>query len=221
MGAALYCRMAKNSISQDDVALPGLSRSDLHADPVQQFTDWVCTAQQAGIVDANAMTLATVDALGIPSQRMVLLKHFDEEGFIFYTNLESRKAREIAGNPQVSLHFAWLELHRQVILNGQAKKLSAAESFSYFNTRPRDSRLAAWASRQSQPISSRDVLEEQFQQVRARFSEDEIPLPSFWGGYRVVPNSIEFWQGRQHRLHDRFLYRQSAREIWTIERISP
>jgi pyridoxamine 5'-phosphate oxidase len=213
--------MAKNSISQDDVVLPGLSRSDMHEDPVQQFADWVCAAQQAGIVDANAMTLATVDALGNPSQRMVLLKHFDEEGFIFYTNLESRKAREIAGNPQVSLHFAWLELHRQVILNGQAKKLSAAESFSYFNTRPRDSRLAAWASRQSQPISSRGVLEEQFQQVRARFSEGEIPLPSFWGGYRVIPNSIEFWQGRQHRLHDRFLYRQSAREIWTIERISP
>ncbi len=206
----------------NDEAQPrGLSRDELDGNPILQFRRWLEEARMAGISEANAMTLATVDTLGNPSQRTVLLKDFDGEGFVFYTNLKSRKAREIASNPQVSLLFAWLALQRQVIIGGRAEKLSMAESYRYFNTRSRDSRIAAWASQQSQPIASRGLLLEQFDHFKAKFSESEIPLPSFWGGYRVRPDSIEFWQGRQHRLHDRFLYRQSAHEIWTIERLSP
>jgi pyridoxamine 5'-phosphate oxidase len=213
--------MIENAMGQDDAELPGLSRDELDASPVRQFRYWLEDAQLAGIVEANAMTLATVGMNRQPSQRMVLLKHFDETGFVFYTNLESRKARDIADNPVVSLHFAWLVLQRQVIIGGRAERLSAVESFRYFNTRPRDSQLAAWASRQSQPIASRGILEQQFQQIKARFAEGVIPLPAFWGGYRVRPDSVEFWQGRQHRLHDRFLYLHTAGPNWTIERLSP
>lgn len=206
---------------QDEAPRQGLSRDELDDDPLRQFGDWLLEARMADIVEANAMTLATVGADGRPSQRMVLLKHFDDSGFVFYTNMESRKALEMAGNPRVSLHFAWLALQRQVIVGGRAEKLSAAESFRYFSTRSRDSRLAAWASQQSRPISSRELLERRFQEMKERFGEGEIPLPSFWGGYRVRPDSLEFWQGRQHRLHDRFLYRRAAEEGWTIERLSP
>lgn len=211
----------KNEVVQDDNGRQGLSRDDLDENPILQFANWLQEAELAGMPDANAMSLATVAADGRPSQRIVLLKQFDETGFVFYTNLGSRKAREIGGNPQVSLHFAWLSLHRQVIISGRAEKLSAMEAFRYFSTRPQDSQLAAWASQQSRPISSRQLLEQQFLQMKEKFSKGEIPLPSFWGGYRVRPDSIEFWQGRQHRLHDRFLYRQSAPEVWTIERLSP
>ncbi|HEX5056822.1 MAG TPA: pyridoxamine 5'-phosphate oxidase [Gammaproteobacteria bacterium] len=210
-----------NTKIRDDGVWPGLSRDELAANPVTQFAYWLDEARLAGIVDANAMTLATAGADGSPSQRMVLLKDFDETGFVFYTNLESRKAREIAGNPQVSLHFGWLPLQRQVIVGGRTEKLSTAEAFRYFSSRPRASRLAAWASRQSRPVISREQLERQFEEVKQRFGEGEIPLPSFWGGYRVRPHSIEFWQGRQHRLHDRFVYRRGAEEAWAIERLSP
>lgn len=213
--------MTKNTITEDAGGVAGLSRDALDANPLRQFEQWLLEAELSGIPEANAMTLATVGADGQPSQRMVLLKQLDASGFIFYTNLESRKALEIAGNPQLSLHFAWLALQRQVIISGRAEKLSAAESFGYFSTRPRDSRLAAWASRQSRPLASRGELERQFEQVKERFGEGEIPLPAFWGGYRVRPDSLEFWQGRQHRLHDRFLYRRGAGEVWTIERLSP
>jgi pyridoxamine 5'-phosphate oxidase len=198
-----------------------LSRAELDADPTRLFKNWLQEARMMDVVEADAMTLATVGADGRPSQRMVLLKDCDATGFVFYTNLESRKALEIAGNPRVSLHFAWLPLQRQVIIEGRAEKLSAAESFRYFSTRPRDSRLAAWASRQSSPIPSREELELRFEQMKERFGAEEIPLPSFWGGFRVRPDSFEFWQGRQHRLHDRFLYRRGAGEVWTIERLSP
>lgn len=213
--------MTKNAIPQDDDARPGLSRDGLDTSPLRQFKYWLEEAQLAGIAEANAMTLATVGRDGRPSQRMVLLKHLDEDGFVFYTNLESRKASDIAGNPAVSLHFAWLALQRQVIIGGRVEKLSTEESFRYFNSRPRDSQLAAWASRQSQPIASRAELERQFEEMKEKFAEGEIPLPAFWGGYRVRPDSIEFWQGRQHRLHDRFLYRRAAEQDWTIERLSP
>jgi pyridoxamine 5'-phosphate oxidase len=198
-----------------------LSRAELDADPTRLFKNWLQQARMMDVVEPDAMTLATVGADGRPSQRMVLLKDCDASGFVFYTNLESRKALEIAGNPRVSLHFAWLPLQRQVIIEGRAEKLSAAESFRYFSTRPRDSRLAAWASQQSSPIPSREELELRFERMKERFGTEEIPLPSFWGGYRVRPDSFEFWQGRQHRLHDRFLYRRGSGEAWTIERLSP
>lgn len=213
--------MKKNVIAQDTDDRRGLSRAGLDKNPVRQFSGWLQQAERGGIADANAMALATVAADGRPSQRIVLLKHFDEAGFVFYTNLGSRKAREIDGNPQVSLHFSWLSLHRQVIISGRAEKLSAMEAFRYFSARPRESQLAAWASQQSRPISSRQLLEQQFLQMKEKFSRGEIPLPSFWGGYRVRPDSIEFWQGREHRLHDRFLYRHEADESWAIERLSP
>jgi pyridoxamine 5'-phosphate oxidase len=214
--------MTKDVITQNGTELAGLSRSDLDEDPVRQFANWLQEAQWFGIVEANAMTLATATVEGRPSQRMVLLKNFDDSGFVFYTNLESRKAREIAGNPMVSLHFAWLPLYRQVIISGSVEKLSMAEAHRYFSTRHRDSQLAAWASQQSRPIASLAQLERQFLEMKQKFSnEEEIPLPSFWGGYRVKPDSVEFWQGRQHRLHDRFLYQRGTEQPWTIERLSP
>jgi pyridoxamine 5'-phosphate oxidase len=214
--------MMENSTGRDGSELPGLSRSDLDDNPILQFANWLQEAQWFGVVEANAMTLATATPDGRPSQRMVLLKNFDDSGFVFYTNLESRKAREIAANPQVSLHFAWLPLYRQVIISGSVEKLPMAEAYRYFSTRPRDSQLAAWASQQSRPIASQAQLERQFQEMKRKFSDEEkIPLPSFWGGYRVRPDSVEFWQGRQHRLHDRFVYRREAEVSWTIERLSP
>lgn len=200
---------------------PGLSRKDLHPNPLRQFETWLEEAAKAGIADANAMTLATVSGEGLPTQRVVLLKQVDESGFVFYTNLESRKANDIAGNPNVSLHFAWLALKRQVSISGRAEKLSIAEAARYFMTRPRNSQLAAWASRQSQPVSSRQLLEQQFRQMQEKFAKGEISLPPFWGGYRVTPDGIEFWQSRRHRLHDRFLYRRVAEQGWIIERLSP
>jgi pyridoxamine 5'-phosphate oxidase len=210
-----------HTLIQDDGEPGGLSRDELDQNPMLQFTNWLDEARLAGIVEANAMTLATVGTDGRPSQRMVLLKDHDATGFVFYTNLESRKAREIAGNPEVSLHFGWLALQRQVIVCGRTERLSTAEAFRYFSSRSRDSRLAAWASRQSRPLASRELLERKFEEMKQRFAEGEIPLPSFWGGYRVRPHSIEFWQGRQHRLHDRFRYRLEAARTWTIERLSP
>lgn len=199
----------------------GLSRKDLLADPIQQFEHWMQQACEAGVIDATAMTLATVAAGGQPSQRVVLLKHIDHDGFVFYTNLDSRKAGEIAANPQVSLLFAWLSINRQVIIQGVAEKLSAAEVLKYFVTRPRESQLAAWASRQSHPIGSRMLLEQAFDQMKRRFSTGKIPLPGFWGGYRVRHRQIEFWQGRENRLHDRFVYAQDTAGHWTIERLAP
>lgn len=203
--------------SVDGADEPGLSRRDLDENPFRQFDSWL---KDTGIADEIPMTLSTVSAGGQPSQRVVLLKQFDESGFVFYTNLESRKAREIAANPQVSLHFAWLAQGRQVSIEGKAEKLSIIEAERYFTTRPRNSRLAAWASRQSQPVPSRQLLEQQFRHMEEKFAGGEIPLPPFWGGFRVVPASMEFWQARRHRLHDRFRYRRAA-QGWDIERLSP
>lgn len=198
----------------------GLSRADLHQDPVQQFSHWLQQAIDAGMDDPTAMTVATVSATGQPSQRIVLLKHFDEQGFVFYTNYESRKAREIAANPQVSLHFPWHGADRQVKICGRAEKVSTAESMKYFLSRPRDSQVAALVSAQSRPLSSRQMLMQQFQSMKEKFANRELPLPDFWGGYRVIPEEIEFWQGRESRLHDRFVY-QRAGEDWTISRLAP
>lgn len=199
----------------------GLSRRDLDSDPIAQLDNWLQTAIDAGLRDATAMSLATVDANGQPSLRTVLLKFFDASGFVFYTNQESRKAREIAQNPQVALLFYWREFDRQVIITGTAHKVSIAESVRYFATRPRESRLGAWVSAQSSVISSRALLEQKFEEMKRKFADGEIPLPSFWGGYRVEPSSIEFWQGRINRLHDRFMYRLQPDGSWLIERLAP
>lgn len=206
--------------NMDDDNEPGLFRRDLHPSPFRQFDNWLREAETAGIAAANAMTVATVSAGGQPSQRTVLLKHVDESGFVFYTNLESRKACEIASNPKVSLYVGWPALNRQVSIEGEAEKISAEEAARYFMTRPRNSRLAAWASRQSRPVSSRQQLEQRFRQMEEKFAGGEVPLPPFWGGFRVKPNRMEFWQSRRYRLHDRFLYRRTQ-ESWEIERLFP
>jgi pyridoxamine 5'-phosphate oxidase len=199
----------------------GLDRADLADDPFVQFTRWMEQTIKSGIPDPNAMTLATVDASGQPSQRIVLLKHLDEKGFVFYTNLNSRKARELKQNPKTSLHFPWHFLERQVKVCGTVEPLSTAEVFKYFVTRPRESQLGAWASQQSRPISSRALLMQQFEAMKNKFAKGDIPLPDFWGGYRVEPHQIEFWQGGAHRLHDRFQYNLQTDGHWAIERLEP
>jgi pyridoxamine 5'-phosphate oxidase len=200
-----------------------LTRESLSASPFEQFTLWMEQAIEAGIQDPTAMSVATVSAEGKPWQRMVLLKDFDQRGFVFYTNLGSRKAQEIAANAQVSLHFPWLKLDRQVIVGGRAERLSTVEVMKYFLSRPKGSQLAAWASKQSSRINSRQALETQFAQIKEKFAEGEIPLPDFWGGFRVVPEEIEFWQGGEMRLHDRFSYLRSedGSDSWEIGRLSP
>ena len=197
-----------------------LTRGSLSASPFEQFSVWMQQAIDANVQDPTAMSVATVSAEGKPWQRMVLLKDFDEGGFVFYTNLGSRKAQDIEGNAQVSLHFPWLQLDRQVIVGGRAERLPVAQVEKYFISRPKDSQLAAWASKQSSPISSRQTLETQFSQVKAQFAEGDIPLPEFWGGFCVVPEEIEFWQGGENRLHDRFCFKH-GKAGWNIARLSP
>ena len=198
----------------------GLHREDLAESPIRQFEGWFKQAVDLQIHEPNAMSLATVDPAGMPLLRTVLLKYFDEAGFVFFTNYESRKARHIAENPRVSLLFPWITLERQVIVQGRAEKISAAESLRYFTSRPRESQLGAWVSSQSSVISSRKLLMQKLDELKRKFSDGEVPLPSFWGGYRVVPETIEFWQGGSARLHDRFLYRKSSGS-WEVDRLSP
>lgn len=199
----------------------GLSREMLDDSPVRQFEQWLEQAVDAGLMDPTAMVLATVDEAGQPWQRIVLLKGLSAGGFVFYTNHGSPKARDIAGHPRVSLLFPWNELDRQVIIGGRAEKMSLAESAAYFVTRPRESQIAAWASRQSRPISARALLEEQVSALKEKFGKGKIPVPDFWGGYRVLPDRMEFWQGGEHRLHDRFQYVLQPGGDWTIEQLQP
>jgi len=203
-----------------DYLLDGLSREALHESPIAQFELWMRQAIKSEIPDPTAMTLATVSEDGQPSQRIVLLKHVDEHGFVFFSNYSSSKAQDIELNPKVSLHFPWHPMERQVKVLGTATRVPAEESLRYFLSRPRDSQLAAWASRQSDPVDSRSVLMQQFDAMKQKFNEGEIPLPHFWGGYRVAVNVCEFWQGGANRLHDRFEYRRDQ-ERWLIERLSP
>ena len=198
-----------------------LRRPDLDPDPFKQFDGWFREALEVEAMDANAMGMATVSPDGQPSLRTVLLKYYDHQGFIFYTNLDSRKAKEIADNDQVALLFYWHEVHRQVKILGKAERTTVADDARYFMRRPRDSQLGAWVSRQSSIISARSILENEFAKMKEKFGKGEVPLPSFWGGYRVVPTEIEFWQGRESRLHDRFQYTRSEGDAWTVERLAP
>ncbi|WP_462321853.1 pyridoxamine 5'-phosphate oxidase [Halochromatium sp.] len=200
----------------------GLDREDLDSDPIAQFQHWYQEAISTRLPEPNAMSLATVDADGQPSLRTVLLKLYDAKGFVFFTNYQSTKAQQIGTNERVALLFPWVALARQVSILGSAERIPTSESLRYFITRGRGSRIGAWASPQSQVISSRSLLEQKVAQIKQRFSEGEIPLPDFWGGYRVIPTSIEFWQGRDNRLHDRFRYhRATATDPWQIERLAP
>ncbi|MDP0500227.1 MAG: pyridoxamine 5'-phosphate oxidase [Verrucomicrobiota bacterium JB022] len=198
-----------------------LERQDLSDQPLPFFRQWLEQAEAAGLLEPNAMTVATVDADGQPYTRTVLLKELDERGLVFYTNLGSRKADQLAHNPRVSLLFTWLPLQRQVSINGTAEVLSRGEVMKYFIKRPLGSRLGAWASPQSKVISSRSLLEGKLAELKAKFAQGEVPLPDFWGGYRVVPQSFEFWQGGAHRLHDRFLYQREDGGNWAISRLAP
>lgn len=199
----------------------GLRRDDLHDNPLTQFETWLNQVVESDLIDPTAMVVSTVSAEGQPSQRIVLLKHLNDDGFVFYTNYGSRKADEIAENNRVSLLFPWNALERQVKVCGRAEKISAAESLKYFLSRPRDSQLAAWASDQSRKISSRDFLMTQLAHMKEKFSEGEVPLPDFWGGIRVRPHEIEFWQGGEHRLHDRFEYKLQGDGEWEVQRLAP
>lgn len=199
----------------------GLDRHDLDPDPFKQFEVWFTQAIESGIQEPNAMSLATADASGQPWTRTVLLKLYDEHGFVFFTNYESDKARQIAENNRVSLLFPWVGLGRQVKIGGTAEKIPTVESVRYFATRARGSQIGAWASPQSQVISSRSLLEAKVDEIKRKFQDGEVPLPSFWGGYRVVPQTIEFWQGRENRLHDRFVYTRENDDQWSIERKAP
>lgn len=199
----------------------GLQREDLHDNPIDQFEYWMKQAIATGMADPTAMTVATVDASGQPSQRIVLLKHLDNKGFVFYTNFSSRKAQDIEANAKVSLHFPWHAIERQVKVQGVARKMSTADSFKYFSTRPRESQLAAWSSKQSHRVGSRQLLMQQFNAMKEKFAKGEIPLPDFWGGYIIEPTLIEFWQGGANRLHDRFQYVRTEDASWAIDRLAP
>lgn len=200
--------------------LMGLDENKIKNNPLDQFTIWFDEAIDAEVTEPNAMILSTVSQAGSPSSRTVLLKGLEEDGFIFFTNYESEKGKEIAQNNNVSLLFLWLDLERQVRISGKAIKLSTEGSEAYFKSRPRDSQIGAWASKQSEVVPDRQYLEDRFKTMRVKFKDQEIPLPHFWGGYKVIPSRIEFWQGRPNRLHDRILYSIDENE-WKIERLSP
>jgi pyridoxamine 5'-phosphate oxidase len=192
----------------------------LKSDPFQQFEDWFRDAERAGVIVPEAMTLATADANGAPSARMVLLKGADKQGFVFYTGYGSRKANELGGNRRAALVFYWQPLGRQVRVEGSVERVSQADSAAYFATRPRGSQLAAWASQQSSPLTSREDLERRYAELEGEYEGREVPLPPHWGGYRVLPEAIEFWEHRENRLHDRIRYTR-ARGGWHVERLSP
>ena len=203
------------------MTLDTLDAADLASDPIVQFRAWFAAAQTAGVADAHAMTLATTTPDGCPSARVVLLNRVDEHGFVFYTNYESRKGRELAANPHAALVFYWPQTHRQVRVVGVVSRVSHEESARYFAGRPRGSQLGAWASRQSEVIASRAALDERLAQLEQEYRERDVPCPPFWGGYRLTPDEMEFWQSRPNRLHDRFRYARTSEGSWHIERLSP
>ncbi len=204
-----------------DYQFQGLSETDADRNPFKQFQVWFDQALAAQLPEPNAMTVATVTKSGKPRARVVLLKNFDERGFVFYTNYHSHKGQELADNPQAAIAFWWAELERQVRIEGRVLKVSDRESDEYFHSRPFNSRLGAWASEQSQVIESREVLEQRLQDLKTKYENQDIPRPPHWGGFRVIPTAIEFWQGRPSRLHDRLLYSLLDDGSWQIERLSP
>jgi pyridoxamine 5'-phosphate oxidase len=199
----------------------GLDETGLAADPMAQFARWLADVERAGITEPNAMVVSTVDAEGQPSTRTVLLKGYDRQGFVFYTNYGSRKGGDLAVNPRVALLFPWHPVARQVTVTGLAERVGRDETGAYFRSRPHGSRLGAWASEQSRPVGSREELEQRYAELAARYPEGaEVPVPPFWGGYRVTPRTVEFWQGRENRLHDRFRY-ERAEDGWSVQRLCP
>jgi pyridoxamine 5'-phosphate oxidase len=204
-----------------EYTLAGLKESDLDSNPLKQFDKWFQQALAAGLPEPNAMTLATATLDGKPSARIVLLKGLDERGFVFFTNYESQKGRELSANPQAALVCYWIELERQVRINGRVSCVSVEESEEYFRSRPLGSQLGAWASRQSEVVGGRKILEDRLEALTHEYQSKPIPLPPYWGGYRVAPETIEFWQGRPNRLHDRLRYTLQSNSQWLIERLSP
>jgi pyridoxamine 5'-phosphate oxidase len=203
-----------------DYSLKELSEESVERDPFAQFSAWLNDAINSGMPEPTAMNVATVNRDGQVSSRVVLLKGFDKTGFVFFTNYESQKGRELTANPNCALHFFWPELERQINIRGHGEKVSRDESETYFKSRPFESRIGAWASAQSTAIGSRDVLKQKVDELREQYSDAEVPLPPFWGGFRVVPDRFEFWQGRPSRLHDRIVY-ELLESNWTISRLSP
>lgn len=201
--------------------MAGLDEKDLTPTPIPLFERWFQEMIDAKLYDPNGVVVSTVDEEGQPYSRMVLLKNYDENSLVFFTNLGSRKAQHLKGNPKICMLFPWYYLERQVMFIGEAKKLSVPEVVKYFHSRPRDSQIGAWTSNQSSRISARSILESKFLELKEKFKNGEVPLPSFWGGYRVVFNKVEFWQGRENRLHDRFIYERQDDGSWEISRLAP
>ena len=200
----------------------GLDRADLDSDPIVQWHAWYEQAASAGVAEPNAMTVATVDQYSAPDSRVVLARAVDARGFVFYTNYDSAKSQQILVNPVASAVFAWLDLHRQVRVRGAVQRIAETESDEYFASRPRESQIGAWASPQSQPIADRTIIETRMAEFRAKFENQDVPRPASWGGWRLTPNVIEFWQGRPSRLHDRFNYTlDAATNQWQIQRLAP
>ncbi|RXJ90859.1 pyridoxamine 5'-phosphate oxidase [Arcobacter sp. CECT 8983] len=199
----------------------GLHKEDLEETPFKQFEKWFNQALEAELIEPNAFTLSTVGIDLKPTQRTVLLKMYDENGFVFFSNYKSKKSQHIDKNPNVSAHFAWLGLERQVRIEGKISKISKNASMKYFLSRPKGSQLGAWVSHQSKVVNSRSILESNFDEMRKKFSKGEIPFPSFWGGYQIVPTYFEFWQGGLNRLHDRFVYELNENQEWNIYRLEP
>ena len=206
---------------RQNYTLAGLSEADVDADPIKQFGVWFQQALDADLIEPNAMTMATATPEGKPTARIVLLKGVNQGGFIFYTNYESQKGQQLIANPYAALVFFWDKLERQVRIEGEVEKLATKESEAYFHSRPKASQLGAWASAQSQVIPNRQVLEQQLADLETKYRDAAVPLPKHWGGFRVIPNRIEFWQGRPSRLHDRLVYELEADGNWQIARLSP